>query len=222
MTPHEAGALWAGRVAAWVDRGVYWFARHWLALVNLVLLLYVVLPFLAPTFTALGWETAGQVVYLVYRPLCHQLPERSFFLYGEKVVYTLSELQARGLDPDLSFLARRGFVGNSQVGYKLAFCERDLAIYGSFLLAGLFFALTGRRWRPLPWRWYAVLLLPMAVDGLTQLVGLRESTWWLRLVTGGIFGAASVWVVYPHVETAMRDVVASMERHQEGEAWGEQ
>ncbi len=53
---------------------------------------------------------------------------------------------------------------------------------------------------------FLLLLVPMAVDGGTQLVGLRESDWAMRLITGGIFGAALVALAYPYVEDAMRDV----------------
>jgi len=51
----------------------------------------------------------------------------------------------------------------------------------------------------------------MAIDGGTQLVGLRQSTWWLRLVTGTLFGVGSVWVLYPQIEAAMRDLRQGME-----------
>jgi hypothetical protein len=48
----------------------------------------------------------------------------------------------------------------------------------------------------------------MAIDGTTQLIGLRESDWLWRSITGALFGVGSVWLVYPYVEAAMRDVQA--------------
>ena len=42
-----------------------------------------------------------------------------------------------------------------------------------------------------------LLVAPMAVDGLTQLGGWRESIWELRLATGVLFGLASAWLLYP-------------------------
>ncbi|HXF63990.1 MAG TPA: DUF2085 domain-containing protein, partial [Caldilineaceae bacterium] len=62
---------------------------------------------------------------------------------------------------------------------------------------------------------YLLFLIPIAVDGLTQLVGLRESNWWLRTLTGAIFGAASVWLAYPYIEDAMRDVIESEQQRQQ-------
>ena len=73
------------------------------------------------------------------------------------------------------------YVGNPEIGYKVAICERDVAIYGSIFLGGLlfgvarsYFARRGRRVPKLPVKVYLILLIPMVVDGVTQLVGLRE------------------------------------------------
>ncbi len=54
---------------------------------------------------------------------------------------------------------------------------------------------------------FILLVLPMAIDGFTQLFGLRESTPGLRFITGALMGAATVWFAYPYVEEAMSDVV---------------
>jgi uncharacterized membrane protein len=45
-----------------------------------------------------------------------------------------------------------------------------------------------------------VAALPLAVDGLTQLTGLRESTWELRVATGVLFSAGLGWYVLPHLD----------------------
>jgi len=49
--------------------------------------------------------------------------------------------------------------------------------------------------------------VPIAVDGGTQLFALRESNWLLRTLTGALFGFAVVWITYPHVESAMQEVI---------------
>ena len=90
-------------------------------------------------------------------------------------------------------------------GHQMALCQRDLATYASMGLTGVVFGMSGRRWRPLPWRWYLLLLLPIALDGLTQLVGLRESNWELRMLTGGLFGAATVGLAYPYLERSAQN-----------------
>ena len=103
----------------------------------------------------------------------------------------------------------RKFVGNEFLGYKVALCQRDVAIYGSVLLAGLIYGIVRKRRtvRPLSLKVYALFLIPIAVDGLSQMVGLRESTWVLRSITGMIFGVGSVWLAYPYVGEAMDSVI---------------
>jgi uncharacterized membrane protein len=210
----------ADRISAGVDRLAARLARHWLALFNTIVAVFVLLPFLAPLLMRVGLELPAHAIYLVYSPTCHQLPERSFFLFGPQGAYGVAELEA-----DVPILAGTTlpqrlmlrYVGNPEVGYKVAICERDVAIYGSLLLGGLLFGVArsflarrGRRVPKLPVKVYLICLLPMAVDGVTQLMGLRESTWQLRLVTGMLFGLATVWLAYPHIDDAMRDSLKAM------------
>lgn len=92
------------------------------------------------------------------------------------------------------------------LGQQMAYCQRNFAIYSSIFLGGLLFALVRKRLRPLPLPVYLLLITPMAIDGLTQLVGLRLSNWWLRVATGSLFGLASVWLAYPQLEIGMREI----------------
>jgi uncharacterized membrane protein len=207
------------RVAAVVDRFVAWLARHWLAAFNIAVAIFLFLPFLAPVLMRANAQGLARAIYLVYSPTCHQLPERSFFLFGPEVVYSVAELEKAGAIPADSTLVQRltlRFAGTAQIGYKVAICERDVAIYGGILLGGLIFGLVRRRLRKaggrlwkLPLAIYAVALVPIAIDGLTQLLGWRESTWLLRVLTGGLFGLATVWLVYPNVQEAMEDVLST-------------
>ena len=80
--------------AATANRWVYWLCHHWLLVVSLMLGLYVGLPWLAPLFMKLGLTSAGNTIYLIYSTQCHQLPQRSFFLFGLKPMYSLAEIQA--------------------------------------------------------------------------------------------------------------------------------
>jgi uncharacterized membrane protein len=96
-------------------------------------------------------------------------------------------------------------------GHQMAWCERDAAIWMSFLLWGLLFSLVRRRLKPMSVRWYAVFILPMAIDGTTQLFGFRESTWELRVITGTLFALATAWLILPILERGMREVRESLE-----------
>jgi len=82
-------------------------------------------------------------------------------------------------------------------GYQVAFCERDTAMYAAMALSGLAWARFGRRVPGLHWSVFLLLALPMALDGFTQLLGFRESTWQLRTLTGGLFGLGCVWFGFP-------------------------
>ncbi|MGQ9490037.1 MAG: DUF2085 domain-containing protein [Anaerolineae bacterium] len=202
-----------------VNRLAGWLAQHWLATFNALVLLFVGLPFLAPLLAHAGAEGPARLIYAIYAPTCHQLPERSFFLFGRQVVYDVYDLEAMGALPaGLSIFQRMAlrFIGQAEVGYKVAICQRDIAIYGAIFLNGLLFAALRKRLRQpngglpkLPLWLFGVLLIPLFVDGATQLVGLRESNWWLRLITGGLFGSALVWLAYPYVEEAMAEVRAA-------------
>ncbi len=93
-------------------------------------------------------------------------------------------------------------------GYQVAFCERDVAIYSSMFLTGLFYATRRRRIRRLPLWVYLMALVPIALDGGTQLFGWRESTWELRVLTGAIFGVASVWFLFPYMEFTIDELAS--------------
>jgi uncharacterized membrane protein len=197
---------------AWIDRRVYDLAKHWLAIFNLLVGIYILLPVLAPVLVSRGASSLGCAIYYVYRPACHQLPERSFFLLGPQATYSLDELWALGVvSEEDNIFSRQRILGTEDVGFKIALCQRDMALYGALFVGGLLFGLVRKRLRPLKLWIFGLLLLPMAVDGGTQLLMLRESTWLLRVITGGLVGIACVWLLYPHLETAFADVRRQVE-----------
>lgn len=209
--------------AVGLTRAVGGFSRHWLAILNTIVFLYVGLPFLAPILMKAGAEGPARLIYTVYSPVCHQLAFRSWFLFGEQAAYprTLAGTsltsygEATGLDEN-DLAAARALVGDSHLGFKVALCERDVAIYGGILLGGLIFARVRGRVRPLPvWAWLVFGVLPMAIDGGSQLISgfsiaaagwaVRESTPLLRTATGLLFGLLNVWLAYPYLEESMAE-----------------
>jgi uncharacterized membrane protein len=197
---------WRRDLTRLIDRQIDRLSRHWLAVFNLLIGVYTLLPILAPVLMANGTSQIGRWIYLLYRPACHQLADRSFFLFGPQVTYTVEELWALGVLPQDDILSRQRFLGAPGVGYKMAMCQRDMALYSSLFLAGLLFGLVRKRLKPLSLLAYGLFLLPMAVDGATQLLWARESNCILRVLTGGLVGVASVWMLYPHVEAAFEEV----------------
>lgn len=189
------------KLTVFLDKLVFALAKHWLFLVNLVLAVYGGLPLLAPVLMGLGFTWPAEILYMVYKPICHQLPQRSFFLFGPQLTYSLETLQdLLGPETLATNSLARAFIGNAALGYKMAYCQRDTAIYGSMLLAGMVFGLIRHRLRSIPFVLYLIFLAPLAVDGLAQLLGFYESTWQLRTITGSLFGAATVWFAYPYLE----------------------
>lgn len=101
--------------------------------------------------------------------------------------------------------SRSFFIGRFQVGI----CQRDLALYGGMWLAGMLFALCSNRARPLPIRVWVVLIGPLLLDGTTQLLGLRSSTWPLRTLSGLLAAGSTVWLVYPYLHDGFREIEES-------------
>lgn len=88
-------------------------------------------------------------------------------------------------------------------GYQMAVCSRCFAIYVSFLATGIFFYFIKDRLKPWSIKYYVLFCVPMAIDGLSQLVGFRESTNELRIITGIIFGIGSALYVYPYLNAIL-------------------
>lgn len=218
------------------DRVSLWLARHWLFVVNLGVGAFVAATLLPPVLMRLGLEGPARLTYTFFSFLCHQLPERSYFLFGPDGVNTYSRAQVIAWGADPAYL--RGFVGNARVGFKVGIAERDWAIYATLFLAGLGYALFRQRVRGLPWRVFLLLILPMALDGGSHLVseittlGFRESNawlaaltghlfspayytgttigsfnWWMRTLTGALFAVACIWFAYPYLQQSFRDSV---------------
>lgn len=221
-----------GKTLSTGDRISYWISKRYLLLLNLFMLLYVGLPFLAPTLMKLGAEAPAQALYRVYKPLCHQFAFRSFFVFGEQPFYPLAEANVAGYktfeeatgivgvdDPySMTRFDARNYIGDDTVGYKVALCERDIAIYLAILLFGIVFGLTGRRFKSLHWiAWLLIGIAPIGLDGFSQLfsqfnwewlsalVPYRESTPFLRVLTGALFGLATAWFAYPNIEESMSE-----------------
>jgi len=221
-----------GGQITFADRAMYWIAKHYLAVLNVVMLFYFGLPILAPMLMNAGATGPAKVIYTVYKPLCHQFGFRSFFLFGEQSVYPLEEAHVHGLltfeevtgfqdlhnPAGVARFQAREFTGNETVGYKMALCERDMAIYSAIFLFGILYALTGRKIKPLHWMlWILIGIGPIGLDGFSQLFSqmewswlesflpYRESTPTFRVLTGALFGFATAWFAYPSIEESMSE-----------------
>jgi uncharacterized membrane protein len=204
------------------DRAVLWLSRHYLAVFNLFVAIYVFLPFVAPVLMKAGATRPASWIYRTYSVVCHDLAFRSWFLFGEQAVYPREAANVEGLIPygqatgldENDLWSAREFVGNDAIGYKVALCERDVAIYAGLLLFGVGFAIARRRIKPIHWIvWILLGFVPIGIDGLSQLISqpplslipFRESTPWLRSISGFLFGFMTAWFGYPYVEDTMHE-----------------
>ncbi len=192
------------KFALTVDRFALGLARHWLLYANVLLGIFVLAPFAAPALMAIGATAPADAIYVFYGFLCHQLPQRSFFLFGQKTSYSLAEISRSWQYDD--FFSLRAFIGNEAMGWKVAWSDRMVSMYGSLWIGGLLFALPRRRdpahiQRVLvsPVVWLFVGILPMGLDGFSHMIndavagisgtGFRDTNAWLQFLTGNIFPA---------------------------------
>jgi uncharacterized membrane protein len=168
--------------------------KYWMLVFVITFGLYSGLPFLAPVFMHIGWKEAGNAIYFIYSFLCHQLPERSFFLFGPKLSYSLEEIGATGQDTSNIFVLRQ-FIGNSTMGWKVAWSDRMVAMFTSLWVFGLLWWPLRKRLRDLPLWGLILSILPLAIDGGTHFVsdmagmgrGFRDTNLWLATLSQNIF-----------------------------------
>lgn len=168
-------------------------------------------------------ELAGVGGVMTYEELAGLIPDQLITVDGKQAFesFTHSRFPERIIPPEAPAweMSARAFIGvNNDVvhtGYKTALCERDVAIWGSFLVFGLVFSLFRTKVKPLPWYlWVVLAIFPAGLDGGSQLLGflveifpgmpiIRESTPLLRTLTGSMFGVFTGWFLYPRIEQTM-------------------
>jgi len=177
------------------NRWLYWLSKHWMLAFSLIFGLYVGLPFLAPVLMAIGLEFPAKIIYTIFSFLCHQLPQRSFFLFGQQTMYPLSDFKAIFGAETINLFALRQMIGNPEMGWKVAWSDRMVSMFTSILLfAWLWFPLR-KRLPGLGWKGMVLLVLPMAIDGFTHMVsdfagigqGIRDTNTWLAVLTNYSF-----------------------------------
>jgi uncharacterized membrane protein len=179
-----------------LDRLISFLTRRWLLIFGIGFGALVVLPFFAPLLMQMGLPGPGRIIYSLYSFLCHQLPERSFFLFGPQIMYSLEELKRAGADPTHLFTLRR-FIGSPELGWKVAWSDRMVWMYSSMWVFGVLWKPYLKKLKRLPWWGLLLFLLPMAVDGTSHLIsdlagigqGFRAENLWLAEVTSNAFSA---------------------------------
>lgn len=144
---------------------------------------------LATPYLMASSPPVGEGLHAFYSLTCHQIVARSYCLYPDGSIANCPHLYSR----DATIETPEGTL------YKFPVCARDLPLYLAAFLGGI--AVYFTRWRdsrkpPNP-LYFVIALIPIAFDGGTQFVGLRESTNELRAITGIIAGFAFSFYFIP-------------------------
>ena len=176
-----------------------WFENHWLLTFNAGWGIFVILPWLAPIFMVLGLTWPGRAIYFIYNFFCHQLPERSWFLFGPSFSYSqvqIAEAMNLRVVDISSELVRRHFIGTAAMGWKVAWSDRMVSMYTTIFLFGLVYALLRNRSnkiKGISWWLFGLLILPLALDGTTHLINdalrldFRQTNEWAVILTNNTF-----------------------------------
>ncbi|MDR3572759.1 MAG: DUF2085 domain-containing protein [Anaerolineaceae bacterium] len=168
--------------------------RYWIVLFAVLYGIFVGLPFLAPVLMYAGLNPVARVIYFIYSFLCHQLPERSFFLFGQSFTYPLAQIQTVWHNTNDPIILRQ-FIGNTAMGWKVAWSDRMVSMYSNIWIFGMLWWFLRQKIKPLPWWGLVLFLLPMALDGTSHLIsdfagignGFRDNNLWLAVLTQHVF-----------------------------------
>ncbi|HEY3272436.1 MAG TPA: DUF2085 domain-containing protein [Methanocella sp.] len=164
---------------------VMFFVRHWLAILIALVVLFtapiVVVPFLESTNILILKQLSELVFHLYGGPVCHQLPERSLFIFGYQmtVCSRCFAIYAAFLAGCILFAFVRTKLKPWSIIYFILLCV-PMAIDGTTQLFGI--------------------EIPRRIGSGWELIWIAESTNELRIITGAIFGLAGALYVLPFLQ----------------------
>ena len=112
-------------------------------------------------------------------------------------MYSLNEIQ-NAWQNTINPMILRQFVGNESMGWKIAWSDRMISFYTSVWFFAVIWYPLRRKVKPLSWWVFALLLLPIAVDGTSHMVsdfagigqGFRDTNAWLAVLTNNALPSA--------------------------------
>lgn len=206
-----------------LNQGLMWLARHWLAVANIFFFTYVGLPILAPILLAAGFTGAANTIYQVYNLLCHQLPTRTYFIFGEQVamcercisiyitmfvgglVFNFARYRPLPMQWYVLFALPMALDGGTAFVSEIT---AVLPLWPFWLIASvgiLFIWFVLYKQGLLFWQMYVVFAGILLGLAYVQIFGPRLSDVYLRNLTGMLFGIGTVWFAYPSLEEGFRD-----------------
>ncbi len=219
---------------------IWYLSRYWGWLANILAAAILGLGVLAPFLMATGRVDQAQDIYQFLATQNHQLPQRSYFLFSEKggvQSYSQEQIIAWGADPK----NLQSYLGNPEVGFKMALNHRMTAIFIAILGGGLIWTVRRNRMQ-LSVGIFFLLTLPILIDGFSHMLsersgeGFRETNawaelisgnlftptfytgatigslnWWLRVITGTLFGLGLVGYLYGYLGGRFNAIRAQIE-----------
>jgi len=156
-------------------------------MVFLFLTLFTLSIILLPLICRSGSCETGGSIYEIYRSfhmICHQQPERSYCISAYSGVPDITSCSNLRMTGPYTFVS-----GSGRLYHQFPVCARCLGFYLFFWLGYL---TTYGYVRRLPsMRTFVLLILPLAVDGTGQLIGLWTSSNPIRFITGMLAGVVS-------------------------------
>ncbi|HTY91628.1 MAG TPA: DUF2085 domain-containing protein [Methanocella sp.] len=161
--------------------------KHWLTVVNALLFLFIVPILLAPYFFSTGNPVLVQIAGMImaaYHVTCHQLPERSLFIFGYEmaVCSRCFAIYVSFLAGGLLFYFIRNRLKPFHIFWYILICM-PMAIDGFAQLFGV--------------------PIPRGIGPDYTLVWTTLSNNGLRIITGSIFGFGSAIFVLPYIQHIM-------------------
>jgi uncharacterized membrane protein len=166
------------------------FIRHWLGILIVLVALFtvpiVVVPFLESTDIPVLQQLSDVVFHLYGGPVCHQLPERSLFIFGFQMTVCARcfAIYAAFLAGCILFAFVRTKLKPWNIIYYILLCV-PMAIDGTTQLFRI--------------------EIPRSIGPGWELIWMAESTNETRLITGAIFGLASALYVLPFLQAIFND-----------------
>lgn len=169
-----------------------------------------------------GFAGVSKVLYFMLGFLCHQMPQRSFFLFGEKFMYSQEELlKTLSWGQTFTLDIKTRFTCSPEYGCKFGVCSRCTGIY-----TGLFTGMVGAgvvRKTKIPKPIFLIALIPMAIDGTTQFIAailnpghpFYESNNQLRFVTGFLFGLGFSLFAFTKLQQELEDAQTFVDQSKE-------
>lgn len=206
-----------------MNRGARWLSAHWLAAVNLFFFTYVGLPILAPVLLAAGFTGAANAIYQTYNMVCHQLPTRTYFIFGEQVAmcerclaiygtlfvgglaFNFARYKALPLRWYLLFALPMALDGGSAFVSELAVVIPLWVFWLLWTIITAFTVFILIKQGTFIWQIGLVFVGGYLALAFLQFAGLRVSNWSLRTLTGAIFGVGTVWFAYPMLQESFRE-----------------